>query len=306
MTALPFPIFLLAPPRSFTTLVTGMLAQHPQIYGGPELVIFYRETLHTLWREGRNNRIDDTQIRHGILRFVAQVYFGEQSDEAIQGAEHWCAARQHKPSGEVFNEMRRKVAPFHLIEKSPYYSIKPESLEAIEAACPDARYLFLTRHPVAQGQSANRLSDGWYARNLNSIDTRSGAPVFDPQIAWHDLNIMTLDFLENRIPEDRWRRVKGEDLLADPRAGLAEVCRWLGLRDDEAALESMMHPELSPFSCIGPISALFGNDPNFLANPYFTPSAPRDLPDLEDPLPWRDDDQGLRPEIIALAREFGY
>jgi len=304
--ALPFPLFVLAPPRSFTTLVTGMLSQHPQIYGGPELVLFYRPTLHRLWREGRNNRIDDAQIRHGILRFVAEVYFGEQSDEAIQGAEHWCAARQHLPNGEVFNELRRKVAPFHLIEKSPYYSINPEALQAINTHCPDARYLFLTRHPVAQGVSANTLSKGWYTRNLNSTDTRSGEVVYDPQTAWHDLNMITLRFLEADIPPDRYRRVKGEDLLANPVEGLADICRWLGLRDDEAAMEGMQHPETSPFSCLGPISALFGNDPNFLRNPYFTPSARRAVPELDAPLPWRDDGYGLREEVITLAREFGY
>jgi hypothetical protein len=32
-------VFLLAPPRSFTTVVSSMLGQHPQLYGLPEMLL---------------------------------------------------------------------------------------------------------------------------------------------------------------------------------------------------------------------------------------------------------------------------
>jgi hypothetical protein len=86
---------------------------------------------------------------------------------------------------------------------------------------------------------------------------------------------------------------------------LAKICRWLGIRDDEDAIDEMMHPERSPFACFGPVNALFGNDPNFLRGPRFRPHIPR-VPPLDGPVPWRDDGKGLQSEVIALAREFGY
>ncbi len=99
--------------------------------------------------------------------------------------------------------------------------------------------------------------------------------------------------------------IRGEDLMEQPRKHLADICRWLGIRDDDAAIEEMMHPERSPFACFGPITALCGNDPNFLRRPAFRQHKPK-VPALDGELPWRDDGARLRPEVVALAREFGY
>ncbi len=66
-----------------------------------------------------------------------------------------------------------------------------------------------------------------------------------------------------------------------------------------------MHPERSPFACFGPVSALFGNDPNFLSGPTFRPHKPK-IPPLDKPVPWRKDGRGLYVEVISLAHEFGY
>ena len=53
------------------------------------------------------------------------------------------------------------------------------------------------------------------------------------------------------------------------------------------------------------MTALFGNDPNFLSGPTFRPHKPKILP-LDAKLPWRDDGKRLYPEVVKLANEFGY
>ena len=93
--------------------------------------------------------------------------------------------------------------------------------------------------------------------------------------------------------------------MGNPESNLTRICRWLGIRDDDEALAAMLHPELSPFACFGPINALFGNDPNFLRGPSFRKHKPK-IPPMDSALPWRDDGKTLRPEVVALAREFGY
>ena len=70
------PLFILAAPRSFTSLISAMLGQHPQTYGVPELSLFMGETLRDVTETVPGIR---QQRAHGILRMVAQVYFGEQS-----------------------------------------------------------------------------------------------------------------------------------------------------------------------------------------------------------------------------------
>lgn len=306
MNDLPPPIFLIAPPRSFTTLVSGMLGVHPEVYGVPELTLFYHETLSDLWRYGRAGTSSDTRMRHGILRAVAEIFFGEQTDEAITGAEHWCARRQYWPVGKVFDELRAAVAPLRLLEKSPDYTLEPEALLRLNLHCPDAKIIFLTRHPVKQCLSTLNINNGAYPFNCNSFCYKDGEAIVDPQIAWHDMNVNVLNFLENHVPQSRYLRLKGEELLANPEAELKRVCRWLGLRSDQDAIEAMKRPEKSPFANFGPISALFGNDPNFQRNPFFKKQNAQELPPLDAPLPWREDGASLFPEVVELAREFGY
>jgi len=303
---LPPPIFLIAPPRSFTTLVSGMLGVHPEVYGVPELTIFYRNTLEELWRLGRADTSSDTRMRHGILRAVAEIVFGEQSDEAIAGAEHWCARRQYRPVGEVFNELRLLVAPLRLLEKSPDYTLKPQAMENLFSSCPDAQILFLTRHPVGQCKSTLSINDGAFPINCNSFAFEDDKAILDPQIAWHDMNVNVINFLENTVPATQYLRLKGEVLLAQPEEELKKLCRWLNIRDDDAAVDAMMHPQTSPFANFGPITAMFGNDPNFQRNPYFSKQEAIKMPPLDAPLPWRSDGAKLYPEVVALAREFGY
>lgn len=306
MSNLPPPVFLFAPPRSFTTLVSGMLGVHPDIYGVPELTIFYHAKLSDLWRRGRGNTPSDTRMRHGLLRAVAEIYFGEQTDEAIAGAEHWCGRRQEWPIHKVFDELRGAVAPLRLLEKSPDYTLKPEAMLRAFESCPDCKIIFLTRHPVGQCKSTLSINNGAYPFNCNSFAFENGKAILDPQIAWHDANVNVLNFLETHVPKDQYLRVKGEALLATPEASIRRICRWIGIRDDDDAIRAMVHPETSPFASFGPISALFGNDPNFQRNPFFSKQAARKLPPLDGPLPWREDGATLYPEVKALAQEFGY
>jgi len=298
------PLFLLAPPRSYTSLINAMVGQHPQLFGLPELNLFNVKQIKDLWRRVSNEVGGDSNRRHGLLRAVAEIYGGEQTTATIEMAQHWAAARENQTTGQVFQELAARLHPLIPVEKSPAYTISLKRMTNILEACPDARFIHLVRHPVPQCTSVMNLNKGVFALFVNSFEFKENRAVVEPQIAWHDININILNFLE-MVPEDHQIRLKGEDFMAHPHEHLKMICRWLGVRDDEEAIEEMMHPERSPFACFGPISALFGNDPNFLRGPAFRQHTPR-TPPLDSTLPWREDGKGLRPEVIALAREFGY
>jgi Sulfotransferase family len=148
------------------------------------------------------------------------------------------------------------------------------------------------------------LYDGTFALFVNSLEFLEDRAIVEPQYAWHDFNINILNFLDS-VPPGQQMRVRGEDMMSDPPTYLRQICRWLGLRDDVDAIDQMMHPERSPFACFGPLDALFGNDPNFLSGPTFRPHKVK-MPALDKPVPWREDGQGLKPAVVALARELGY
>lgn len=298
------PLFLLAPPRSYTSLINAMLGQHPQAFGLPELCLFNVRTLKEMWVRTSDEMGDEARARQGLLRAVAEIYAGEQDVNAVRMAEHWCAAREERDTGEVYKELVDKIDPLIAVEKSPAYTIDVQRLFAIDRAFPEARYLHLVRHPFGQCSSVMKMNDGAFALYVNSIDFLEGRAIVEPQFAWHDLNVNILNFLDT-IPEERKLRVMGEDIMSDPPTYLVQICRWLQIRDDEAAVDEMMHPERSPFACFGPLNALFGNDPNFLRGPSFRPHKVK-IPSLYQAVPWRQDGKGLFPEVIALAQELGY
>jgi len=299
------PLFLLAPPRSYTSLVNAMLGQHPQAFGLPELCLFNVNRLVDLWIgvEGENAE-RGAMARHGLLRAVAEIFGGEQTSATVNMARSWASAREMWDTGRVFQDIVAAIHPLVAVEKSPSYAIAVPRMRGLLKAFPDARFLHLVRHPVAQSKSVMAINDGAFTMKVNAFEINEDYAMMEPQIAWHDVNLNILEFLEE-VPAANQLRMRGEDIMADPHTQLAAIARWAGLRDDADAVEQMMHPERSPFACFGPISALFGNDPNFLTGPTFRPHKPK-IPPLNKPVPWRKDGKGLYPEVIALANEFGY
>ena len=299
------PLFLLAPPRSYTSLVNAMLGQHPQAFGLPEMCLFNVDTLVDLWKGSKTEIAENgSMVRHGLLRAVAEIYCGEQRATTVNMALAWASRREEWETGRVFQEIVAKLHPLVAVEKSPSYTMSVKRMQAMHRAFPDARFLHLVRHPVAQCKSLMAINDGAFSLKVEGFELGEDYALLEPQIAWHDLNLNILDFLDE-VPPERQLRMRGEDIMADPRRHLAEIARWAGLRDDDEAVDAMMHPEQSPFACFGPINALFGNDPNFLAGPTFRPHTPK-VPALDKPVPWRLDGKGLYPQVIALAHEFGY
>lgn len=299
------PIFLLAPPRSYTSLVNAMLGQHPQCFGLPELCLFNVDTLIDMWR-GSNSEMAENgpMVRHGLLRAMAEILGGEQRAGTVNMALAWCSRRELWSTADIYREIVDRLDPLVAVEKSPSYTMSVHRMQAALRAFPDARFLHLVRHPVGQCKSLMAINDGAFALKVEAYELGEDYALLEPQIAWHDMNVNILNFLTEVAPE-RQLCMRGEDIMANPQTHLATIARWAGLRDDAEAVDAMMHPERSPFACFGPVSALFGNDPNFLSGPTFRPHKPK-IPPLNAPVPWRADGKGLYPEVVALAEELGY
>ena len=298
------PLFILATPRAYTSLLCGMIGQHPQTYGLPELNLFTIKEVRDFWEINTAKFGFTSNRRHGLLRTVAELYAGEQTTETIDMATHWCAARQQRNGGEVFKELVDKIHPLIAVDKSPTYTVDARFLNQTLETFPNAKFIHLIRHPISQGKSVMNLYDGAFAVVAHSIDFSNDKAVLDPQIAWHDINLNILELLE-RVPAENQIQLRGEDVIAQPERYFGQICRWLGIRDDAEAINEMLHPERSPYACVGPINAMYGNDPNFLRRATFQRHTPK-LPSLDEPLPWRDDGIDLYPEVRALAREFNY
>lgn len=278
-----------------------MIGQNPDAYGVPELNLFISKTMEDFILECSGMK----QIQlHGLLRTVAQLYAGEQSLHSIEMARRWIARRLTRTTADVYKELCEKVAPLRIVDKSPAYSVKRRTLDRILATFPDARFLHLVRNPRTQGESMMEMAQGLMAVLANSIDYQTNPPTTDPQIGWFDMQKTILIFLQT-LPAERVLRLRGEDILTDPKRTLPQIAQWAGLADDEKAIEAMMHPEASPFASLGPFGAHLGNDINFLRSPAYRGGEVKNPP-LRGPLPWRADGAGFRDDVIGLAEVLGY
>jgi hypothetical protein len=296
-----------------------MLGQHPQMYALPEMQLFLAETVARWWQISLRSTAPAT---HGALRTVAQLYFGEQTVETVKLARGWLWRRSHFSTGFLLEVLATKVQPRILVDKTSIITYRPEFLRRAYRMFPKARFIHLVRHPLGYGESVvkflkERTKNGplpsvhWLARlayypSLSAKEREHSEQRVDvdPQYAWYAFNINVCEFLDS-VPDEQKLRIRGEDLLQDPDRGLREIAAWMGLRTDIEAIEEMKHPERSPYACFGPPGARFGNDRFFLERPALRPER-AEPHTLVGPLPWREDGRELMPEVIELARQFGY
>jgi hypothetical protein len=169
-------------------------------------------------------------------------------------------------------------------------------------AFPSARFIYLVRHPFAQGKAA--LSDLQSAKRLirDHRENNAQSPELDPQFAWFETQIAILEFLDT-IPKESQSHLRVEDLVTEPSTVLCDLCSWLGLAWSSDILGAMLAFENSPFYGPGPVNAPSGYDPILRT---LSPWLPLPVePPLESELPWRKK-TGLAPQTLELAQALGY
>src|SRR5262249_40670561 len=150
------------------------------------------------------------------------------------------------PARRLYDYLLERVAPRAGVDKSPQTAVTPGFLRRALTAYPEARLLHLARHPLTAIPSLQRhLMPGGCTPE---------------RAAWQWLYVhRNILKLTRRLPPGQVLRVRGEELLREPEAGLARIAAWLGVREDREAVEAMLHPELSPYAWPGPENARLGN-----------------------------------------------
>jgi hypothetical protein len=292
------PLFVLAPARTNSTVAATMIGMHPQLCGFPELALFRRDTIGELMVDPPGWRGAPAQRRMaGLLRSLAQVHDGEQTDASVAAAVAWLDERRAWPVGQVYDHLLAGVAPRIGVEKSPENASRDDYLARLAASYPRARFIHLTRHPVP---SVRSMHHHWHELGYWTIT---------PELFFH-FCLGVWYFQHERIqrfvgalPEDRRLTVRSEDLLNTPGPALERICAWLGIDAGPEAIDAMQHPERSPHARIGPAAALGGGDSGFLNAPALRPT---ELPaSLDVPADWVVDPWQV-VAAIDLAHRLGY
>ncbi len=255
-------LIILSPPRSFSSVVSTMIGEHPDLYCFPELHLFMGDTvLEVIERERKK-----VKFRYsgpdGLLRTLAQLHDGIQTTGSIVKAAAWLHERSDWSIKKLMDYLLEKVYPQIGVEKSPVTALKTLYLERAYALYPNAYFLHLIRHPVSARKSMVEFDESRRSR-MNKPDREI---MVERLIAWYTMHKNIIGFT-NSLPLGQCMRVKGEDVLSEPDVYLRQIAEWLDIRTDKEAIDTMQHPENSHYAYVGPELARGGNDTKFMQSP---------------------------------------
>jgi hypothetical protein len=218
-------IFILAPPRSGTTLLRVMLAGHPDLFATSELQLLGFNNLNerrqaytgkfSLWLEG-------------TLRTIMEIK-GCDADEANRRMAEY--EQQNFSTKQFYRLLQDWIGDRLLVDKSPSYVLDLDTLEKAERDFVDPLYIHLVRHPYATVRSFVR----YHMDQVLFLKDHSFSPYQLAELVWLISHQNTVKFLQG-IPEQRQYFMRFEDLVTKPKKMLEALCRTLGIK---------FHPDLT-------------------------------------------------------------
>lgn len=240
-------LFLLAPPRSGTTLMRVMLAGHPRLFAPPELYLLMFTTLgeragtfsgrQSFWKEG-------------LIRAVMALH-DIDADEASARLRREEEANQ--PVLEYYRKLQEALGDRILVDKTPFYAFSPATLGRMEESFEDAFYLHLVRHPYGMIHS---FVEAKIATVLPPVD--GVRPEQLAESIWRISHGNSLAFLDG-IPPSRQILVHFEDLVREPRRVMEAVCEGIGIPFEEEMLEPYREKRQRMTDPIHPLSRMIGD-----------------------------------------------
>jgi len=218
-------IFILAPPRSGTTLLRVMLAGHPKLFAANELQLLGFNTLEERSKayEGRFSL-----WKEGLVRVVMELnnYSADEAKTFIQSYE-----RKGYTTKQFYRLLQEQIGTQLLIDKSPSYALDPEALHKAERDFENAIFIQLVRHPYAMVSSFERMHmDQVMYLHPHDYSSRATGELIWTQ-SHHNIN----EFLKD-IPKNRKVQIRYEDLVRDPETTMKALCSTIGLEYNVALI----------------------------------------------------------------------
>jgi len=228
----PRAVFVLAPPRSGSTLLRVLLGGHPQLFAPPELELLNFPTLAA--RRAAFSGRDGFRLE-GAIRGVMEAFrcSAQEARELVEGreAEGWSTLR-------FYGWMQGAIGGRTLVDKTPSYSWSPAALERAEAGFEAPLYLHLVRHPLGAIHSFEEAKlDQIFFPRATAFSRRELA-----ELSWVVGHLNILEFLE-RLPARRRYTLHFEALLRRPQEVLTDLCDFLGVGFDPEMLDPYGRPE---------------------------------------------------------------
>lgn len=213
------PIFVVGCPRSGTTLLQLMLHAHPRIAIPPE-------TRHLLETYRRREEFGDLSVPANRARLAEHIMGVRKYRDLKVPRERLTAAIVDGPPtigsalGLVYVEYARRFDKPRWGDKRPLYL---HHIPTLLALFPDAQIVHIIRDGRACVASLKRMP-WWHATSVSAA-ARWVHSMRDGRRA------------RRLLRSDQYHELRYEDLVADPRAAMEDLCAFLGEDFDEAMLE---------------------------------------------------------------------
>lgn len=219
--------FILAPPRSGSSLLRIMLAGHPHLFAPPELEMLSFDTLQQR-RDRLSGRVGF--MKEGLIRALmeAKQCDAEQAKRIVE---------EHETRGDSVQSFYRLLQEWIgdrlLVDKSTTYALSSEVLQRAEDGFEDNVYIHLVRHPYGTMRS---FEEARLDRVLTFDDARDYPVRQFAELVWILSHQNILGFLSG-VPAHRQLRVHFEDLVREPRVVIERICGVLGVDFDPLMVE---------------------------------------------------------------------
>lgn len=254
----PRAIFILCPPRSGSTLLRVMLGGNSKLFAPPELYLLSFDNLanRKSWFSGSQR----FQLEGNIRALMQLKNIGpEDAQSLMQQLEE-----QKMPTQEYYRMMQNCLGERILVDKTPFYAVRTETLERAEQYFDKPIYIHLLRHPYGMIRSFEeaKLEQLWYPRLVGTDEAhRTPCPYRRRELAemiWLILHQNILDFLDG-IPRERQYRIKFEDVVGDPKHAVNELCGFLNLDFASEMLQPQSNKRERMTDGIHPVSRMIGD-----------------------------------------------
>lgn len=204
-------IFVISPPRAGSTLLQRMLGTHSEIFTHPEPHLVTPMAHLGFYENVDRAPYDHINAAEAMRSFVGGLPAGEE--------DYLDALRAY--SDTLYGRMLSTSGATRFLDKTPAYALV---LPFLTRLYPKAKYVLLTRHPLAVFSSfANSFFNGDWAE----------AHAFNPVVARYVPAMASL-LRDRDVP---LVQVAYEDLVASPTAELERIFTFLGLENQPEAVD---------------------------------------------------------------------
>lgn len=204
-------VFVISPPRAGSTLLQRMMGAHSEIFTHPEPHLITPIAHLGVYANVDKAPYDHINAAEAMKAFIEGLPRGEQ--------DYLDALRAYTDT--LYGRMLSASESSYFLDKTPANALV---LPFLQRLYPDAKYVVLTRHPLAVFSSyANSFFDGDW----------TGAHAFNPILERY-VPAMAAFLRERPVP---LLHVAYEDLVMEPAAQLERIFAFLGLENDPDAVE---------------------------------------------------------------------